>query len=219
MEVPCYKCGQAVDEGIPFCPDCAAPQIRVVIAQPAAALAGEPAGVAHAGPIVADSSSATESAVRPARVFRPCVLAAIAGSILVFLGLNFFVATLGAGFLSVVFYRQQVAGLVIKASAGARLGALSGLCFFACFALLCGAGAAVMGGAKAREQIYEGAQKWMAARASDPQMQAAFEQFKTPDGFIVAVIGGCLMLLVVCVILAGIGGSLGGMVFGSRNRT
>ena len=35
MEQPCYKCGQTVEEGIPFCPHCSAPQIRVVVAEPA----------------------------------------------------------------------------------------------------------------------------------------------------------------------------------------
>ena len=34
MEQSCYKCGSVVEEGVPFCPQCSAPQIRVVIAEP-----------------------------------------------------------------------------------------------------------------------------------------------------------------------------------------
>jgi hypothetical protein len=219
MDNPCYKCGHTVEEGTPFCPHCGAPQIRVVLATAPASASSSAAIAANAANGIAGPPIAGDAVLHGARVFRPCALAAVAASILVLLGLNLFVALLGAGFLAVVFYRQQMPGLSVKAAAGARLGALSGLLFFACLALVSAAGVVVMGGAKAREQIYEGAQKWMASRAADPQMQAALDQFKTPDGFAVALIGGCLLLLVFCVVLACIGGSLGGIVFGPRDRT
>ena len=45
MEQPCYKCRQLVEEGRPFCPHCSAPQIRVLVAEPVAAV-GTFAGVA-----------------------------------------------------------------------------------------------------------------------------------------------------------------------------
>src|SRR5579863_6810651 len=108
MERACYKCRQVVEEGMPFCPHCAAPQIRVVVSEP---LPLSPATV------TTDSLSA---AILPAsqtvpvlalpmqwsEAFRPCALAALVASLLMAMGLNPFVAMVSVGFLAVVFHRQ-----------------------------------------------------------------------------------------------------------------
>src|ERR1700745_381022 len=106
MDQPCYKCGQAVEQGIPFCPHCSAPQIRVVVAEPVAV----PCGLANA-------STSEAAAVLPAsqtipvlalpmhwsQALKPCALAALIASVLMSLGLNPFVAMFSVGFLAVVF--------------------------------------------------------------------------------------------------------------------
>src|ERR1041385_6355940 len=110
MEQPCYKCGQAVEQGVAFCPHCAAPQIRVVIAERVESFTG------FAAPAIA---SQTETGHRASQVvpvlalpmawphaIRPCVLAAVAASVLMSLGLNPFVAMFSVGFIAVVLYRQ-----------------------------------------------------------------------------------------------------------------
>ncbi len=127
MEQSCYKCRQAVEEGTAFCPHCSAPQIRVVIAEPAAPLA-----YAAAGAESQDSTALPASQIVPvlalpmqwSQALRPCALAALVASLLMSLGLNPFVAMFSVGFLAVVFYRQSQRGIMIKTSSGAALGAL-----------------------------------------------------------------------------------------------
>src|SRR5271166_1183242 len=140
MEHPCYKCGQLLEEGRPFCPHCLAPQIRVVVAEP----------VSGSGPFAEDALISQASTVLPAtetvpvlalpmrwsHALKPCALAALVASVLMMLGLNLLVAMLSVGFLAVVFYRQGQPNLEVKSWAGARLGALSGLLWFATSAIL-----------------------------------------------------------------------------------
>src|SRR5213083_2426010 len=42
MEHSCYQCGASVDEGITFCPQCNAPQIRVTVGDAITILAIDP---------------------------------------------------------------------------------------------------------------------------------------------------------------------------------
>src|SRR5437660_9980738 len=61
MEHPCHKCGQAVEDGIPFCSHCGAPQIRVAVADlepeqsAASEIAFQPAINSLSGPLPAIS--------------------------------------------------------------------------------------------------------------------------------------------------------------------
>src|SRR5579864_1332993 len=101
MEQPCYKCGQPVEEGIPFCPHCSAAQIRVIVAESA------PSPVAAADPSPTPDGTAVfpmvQGASLPLRgspLLKSCALAALVACVLVVLGLNLLVAMIGAGFLS-----------------------------------------------------------------------------------------------------------------------
>ena len=62
MEQPCYKCRQLVEEGRPFCPHCGAPQIRVLVAEPVAAVGTGPEPVAGAVAVAAGAEAAGTSA-------------------------------------------------------------------------------------------------------------------------------------------------------------
>jgi hypothetical protein len=219
MEQPCYKCGQAVEESVPFCPHCRAPQIRVVVATPVPSPAVS-AGVSEASQVSAALPNSSSVALPTHRVhfLKSAALAALVASILASLRLNIFVSMLGAGFLAVVFYRQQMPGIGIKAAVGARVGALSGLLFFVYFAAVAAVASAFLG-TNIREQILDNAQKWAASRPPEPQIQAALEQLKTPAGFIVAFVVGCVILLVVCVALASLSGSLAGVILSRRDKT
>jgi len=102
---------------------------------------------------------------------------------------------------------------------GAQLGALSGLIGSALIALVIGlVYAAPSTRGKLRDQLVENAEKWAAARPSQPQVQAALDQLKTPEGFAVALIGGVLLLMVVCTALGCLGGALGGAIFSRRDQ-
>ena len=140
MEQPCYKCGQAVEQGIPFCPHCTAPQIRVVIAEPVAGPAVFPENTESSDDAaILPERSQTLLVVLPVRwaqILKPCGLAALVATGLVGLGLNLFVAMIGTGFLSVVFARQWRPGTVVKPTAGAGIGALGGLLWYALSSLM-----------------------------------------------------------------------------------
>jgi len=217
MEHPCYKCGQAVEEGTPFCKYCSAPQIRVVVAEPVVSDAVSPDSIAESetpapGPAAEDT---VVLPVRGAHLLKPSALAALVAAVLTFLGLKLLVAMVGVGFLAVVLYRQFLHGAPIRALAGAWLGALSGLFFFGYVALV-SLLAFTFQGAKMRDQFFENAQKWMASRPPDPQIQAAFEQMKTPEGFAMAMAGACVVLLVLFPVLASLGGMLAAAILGRR---
>lgn len=222
MEQPCYKCGLAVEEGVPFCPHCSAPQIRVVLAEPVpSALAldsSTPASVAVGLPEVTEGSLTLS--VRGGYILRPCALAALVATVLFLLGLYVFVAMPSAGFLAVIFYRQRSQGAAIRAALGAKLGALSGVLFSAYIGIL-GMLASVVPEirAKAREQLLENVQKWAAARPSDPQVQAALDLLKTPEGLITALIVGSIFFLVFAVVLSSVGGAFAGSIFGRRDKS
>lgn len=223
MEQPCYKCGQVLEEGRPFCPHCGAPQIRVLIAEPVTAGAFAE-GVASASLSAALPASETVPVLAVSgswsQALKPCALAAVVTTLLMFLGLHPLVAMFSAGFLAVVFYRQWSSGGAISAGSGGKLGALGGFFCFGLMALLVAFAAMVPElRTKFREGIIENAQKWSAAHGGDAQVQSALEQMKTPEGFVMMLIFGGILLLVCSIVLGALGGALGGGIFGRRDRS
>jgi len=221
MEHPCYKCDQILEEGRAFCPHCGAPQIRVLVSE-----------AVQAAPPVESTDSATGE--RPAsetvpvlavpmrwsQALKPCGFAAVIGTLLMALGLTPAVAMFSAGFLSVLLYRQIRPGIAIGAATGARLGALGGLLWFGIAAVLAAAAATVPDlRAKIQEQVIDNATKWAAAHPPDPRIQAGLDQLKTPEGFVMMLIIGGVMMLVISVVLSTVGGSLAGALFGRRDPT
>ncbi len=221
MEKPCYKCGQTLEEGIPFCPHCSAPQIRVVVAEPVAPL---PVLVtAEAGQAALPAAQTVPVLALPmqwSQALRPCALAALVAIVLGFLHLYLFVVMLSAGFLAVIFYRQPRPGSFVKALTGARLGALSGFLFFIMTSLLAALAAAVPEiRTSMREQFIEYVKNLAASRPGDPQVQALLDQLKTPDGLVSVLVALGVLYFIASVVLAGVGGALGAAVFGRRDRS
>lgn len=224
MENPCYKCGQTVEEGIPFCPHCSAPQIRVVIAEPAPS----------PPPLAFATASSTDAAALPAsqalpvlalpmrwsQALRPCLLAAMIGTLLVFLGLYPFVAMFCVGVLAVVFYRQHRPGTPLNARASAKLGALAGIlcsCVISSFIALAATVPEIR--TKLQEQLIEGAQRAAAWFPRNPSFQASMDQLKTPQGFVNVLIACCVVLIVVSAVAGSLGGALGGAILGRRDKS
>jgi hypothetical protein len=219
MEQPCYKCGQAIEEGVPFCPHCSAPQIRVVIPDPPQATAASTRMGIPVPPVDTAASPRMPVPLRFASAIRPCALAAFLAALSMFLGLAFPAATLGAGFLAVALYRWRTAGAV-RAGLGAQLGAISGiLCFGILSAFIALAAAVPDYRIKLREQVIDYMQKAAASRPADPQVQALIEQIKTPDGFAMILIIGSVLLFVFFIGLGTLGGALGGAVLGRRDSS
>jgi hypothetical protein len=222
MEQSCYKCRQAVEEGTAFCPHCSAPQIRVVIAEPAAPLA-----YAAAGAESQDSTALPASQIVPvlalpmawSQALRPCALAALVASLLMSLGLNPFVAMFSVGFLAVVFYRQSQRGIMIKTSSGAALGALGGLLWFAMSSIFEALVVIFLHkGPELRNELLAKIQQ-AASQTSDPQVVAVFERFKSQGGLEFLMLMGLVFAFLASIVLGSLGGALGGAILGRRDRS
>ena len=219
MEQPCYKCGQAVEEGIPFCPHCSAPQIRVVVATP---VGDVPSPVAEAVPVVIHAGQSVVGLGLPFRwseTVKPCALAAMVASLLMSLGLNPFVAMISVGFLAVVLYRQRQAGTEIRVPVGIRLGALSGLLWFAIASVLETLIVIFLHkGPEIRAELITRIGQ-AASQTNDPQALAVFAYFKTPAGLELLMVSGIVMAFFASIILGGIGGALAAAILGRSRRS
>jgi hypothetical protein len=222
MEQPCYKCGQTVEEGVPFCPHCSAPQIRVVIAEPATpplALATAAASQDAAALPASQTVPVLALPMQWSHAIKPCALAALVASILMSLGLNPFVAMISVGFLAVVFYRQRGPGIKLKAASGAALGALAGLLWFAISSIFETSIVLFLHkGPELRTALITKIQE-AAAQTSDPQVLTIFDRFKTPGGLEFLMVMGLIFAFLASIVLGGLGGALGAAVLGRRDRT
>lgn len=222
MEQSCYKCGQLVEEGRPFCPHCAAPQIRVLLPEPVAAAAPYAETDAIPQPRSLPSSQTVPVLALPmswSDALRPCALAALVATILMGLGLHPFVAMLSVGFLAVVFYRQHRAGIDIKPTNGARLGAISGLLWFAMSAVLEATVVLVLHKGPEVQKALRDVIAQAATRTSDPQAAAMIEWFKTSQGLQVLMVCAIVFSFIAAIVLGAVGGALGGTVFNRRNKS
>jgi hypothetical protein len=218
MENPCYKCGQTVEEGTPFCPHCAAPQIRVVIAEPLQTSAGLGATQNQIQP-AAMHDPRMPVPLRLGSAIRASALAAFLAALTMFLGLTAPAAALGSGFLAVAFYRWRTAGSV-RIGLGAQLGAISGTLCFGIFAAFVSLATMIPDyRSKLHEQIIDYMQKAAASRPADPQVQALIDQIKTPEGFAMIMILASVLLFIFFIALGTLGGVLGGAVLGRREST
>jgi RNA polymerase subunit RPABC4/transcription elongation factor Spt4 len=222
MEKSCYKCGHTMEEGRPFCPHCGAPQIRVLIAEPA----GSTISTAEAAAIPQMSASLPASQTVPvlavpmqwSQALKPCTLAAGVASLLMLLGLNPFVGMVSVGFLAVVFYRQVRPQASIRPGTGARLGALSGLICFAMASIVEAMLVLVLHKGPEIRQALLAAINQAAARTSEAQALAMFEHFRSPEGLEFLMVFGLLFGLVAAIVLSALSGALGGAVLGPRRK-
>jgi hypothetical protein len=217
MDHSCHKCGQIIEEGKPFCPQCGAPQIRVAVAEPAEPIDADVVVMAHA----AETGLPAPINPVPTRwlfTLQPCALAAVVAVGLTILGLNPFVAALGSGFLAVIFARRRGLGISIQAGAGARLGAASAFLFFGISAIVETLAVVVLHkGAQVRSEMMEKVQQ-AAARYPGPEVQPFLDFVKSPDGFAFMVVASLLFGLLAFLILGSVGGAIGATLFRRRDR-
>jgi hypothetical protein len=208
MEIQCYKCGAALEEGTPFCERCRAPQIRVVTAAPEYS-----PGLAEI-PYPNTSSDRIEWPV----AFRAAAIAGSVGAFLMLTPLGLLgLGMVTSGLLAIVIYRSRAPECALSAGAGTRLGALSGLIGSAVFAVLATLGILISHkGPWLREKMLESIQE-AAARSSDPQAQQAVEFFKTPQGLATSLIVGAIFVFIAFVVLSAAGGAIGALVTRKRD--
>jgi RNA polymerase subunit RPABC4/transcription elongation factor Spt4 len=220
MEQPCYKCGQVVEEGRPFCPHCGAPLIRVLIAEPETAVAAYP--IAASNPRSESDIPSSQSVpllavpMHWSQALRPCFLAALVALGLMTLGLHPFVAMSSVGFLAVFFYRQRRREATIRGLTGAGVGALGGLLWFVMASIL--EVSLILITHKGPELQAELLSKLEQAskQAADPQVTALFDKMKSPGGLEVLMISGIIFAFVASIVLASLTGALGAIIFGRR---
>jgi hypothetical protein len=222
MEQPCYKCGQMVEEGRIFCPNCGAPQIRVLVAEPVAAVSLAPTVDAPQNESIVPTSQTVPVLALPvqwSRALKPCLLAALVASVLMLMGLYPVVALPCAGFLAVVFYRQGQQNVPLRSTVSIRVGAFSGLLSSGFIALLTALAATVPDlRAKMHDELLERVQKSFASQTDNPVLQFLVSHLRTPDGFVLVVVLLSGLALVLSLILGGIGGAAAGSLFGRRQR-
>lgn len=211
-----------MEEVRPFCPHCGAPQIRVLIAEPAGATI--PTAEAAAIPQLSASLPASQTVpvlavpMQWSQALKPCTLAAGVASLLMLLGLNPFVGMVSVGFLAVVFYRQLRPQASIRPGTGARLGALSGLICFAMASIVEAMLVLVLHrGAEIRQALLTAINQ-AAARTADAQALAMFEHFRSPEGLEFLMVFGLLFGLIAAIVLSALSGALGGAVLGPRRK-
>jgi hypothetical protein len=223
MEHPCHSCRQAVEDGVPFCQQCGAPQIRVATAEPLPAI--ESAGAEGQSSRDLD---ALQTAQVVSKVASPmpwssalpaCALAAAIAAVLMALGVMVpFLAVVGTGFLAVGFYRRRNPGVLIKAGTGAWLGAVSGLLCFGMSAVLEVLALAIFHkGAVLRDKMLEAIQQ-TASRTTDPQAVAMLDYLRSPAGMAVMIVFVLIFAFFAFVVLSSLGGALGGILLGRANR-
>jgi len=126
------------------------------------------------------------------------------------------VAALGAGFLAVVFARGRGAG-GIRSTAGARLGALSGLLFFGMRIFFVTSVVAFSHkGGEVRSQFIDKLQQAM-ARYPGPDVQSVLDFARSPSGLAFLLGVSLIFGFVAFIALGAIGGALGASFLGRRD--
>ncbi len=205
MDHSCPKCGAPVDSGKPFCPQCAAPQIRVAVQpSPATLSAADPQTVAHVSAAALPTGRLSWSdAWRASLVGGLCSAFAFAIGLGV-LGLGM----LAGGIVSVSAYRRRRPDMHLSTGAGARLGALSGCFGFVLLTALAPLLAFVADRGQELRQFVLDLLK-QATSSTDPQFVEAFKQFQTPEGQAILLVMFFFGLLVAFVTFSSLGGAIG----------
>jgi hypothetical protein len=218
VEHPCYQCGAAVEDGVPFCPHCSAPQIRV--AGPAVVVQ---AGAEAEAPL--PEAAVYRPAVPPGQIDWPLALAPalqagfIAAILMIIpLGASLGLGMLAAGFLAVLLYRRRVPSANLGAGMGAKLGAVSGAIGFALFGVLTAIETAVLhNGGELRAQLLKAVEQ-AAARNPDPQAQQMLQYIKSPEGLALMMVLALAVMFVIFLIFSSLGGAVGAAILHRKDR-
>jgi hypothetical protein len=217
VERLCYRCNAPVAPGVPFCPQCNAPQIRVT---PESEHRTPEADVAHSN-LAAAYEGSTHRIRWSAGLARSGVAAVASVALLQFISvfsrsaaLAFLALPLG-GWFAVYLYSRRQPGLV-TAGMGARLGAVTGF-----FVFLIGFLISAVGVVADRDEVFQVMQKAMkdaAAANPNPQAEALIKQISTPSGMMTILLLAAVMFLFVSLILCALGGTLGASMANRSQR-
>jgi hypothetical protein len=206
-----------VDDGVAFCRNCNAPQIRVAgpvveTAQPV--IEGELAGPAMS------AAPSQPGHIEWSRALPATALGGLIASLFMVTPLGpFGLGMIVAGILSVLFYRRRNPAADLTPGMGAKLGAVSGIIGFGMFSILMAMDLLVRrSGGELRAALLQAVQQ-SAARSPDPQVQQVFEYFKTPAGLALIIVMGLVVTFVIFLVLSAAGGALGAVLLRRKQRT
>ena len=211
MEHACLQCDASVEDAAPFCSSCGAAQIRFSAPEQARALVAVvpslgaeqslPAKGYRVQGFPADDSRAT---------IRAALYAGVIGAVLSSIPVvpNFILALPVAGFLSVLFFRRWTHGPEPRPSVGFKLGALAGLFAFLAFLIFTAIGTLTFHVEGELRQAMVEAVRLQQARATDPQVRQMLDYFMTPQGMMLMMGFGFLLMGITFVLLAGTGAAL-----------
>ena len=192
-----------MEDGVSFCPQCNAPQIRVSVSassEPGTLPASAPSPHAATGEI--DWPQAL-----PAAVVTGVGMAVLALLTAPLFRAGFLVWLLAGGAACVAFYQRRRPLAVLRARLGARLGAVSGLFGFLTFALLQSLLLFAARSDELRQELRQMVEQ-AAAQNPDPRAQEMMHRFTTPEGLAILIALTMILFLVLFVALAAAGGAL-----------
>ena len=207
-----------MQEGIAFCPQCNAPQIRVAVAEPLTPpVATSDQGATSPSYPYFISPLATRidwSQALPATALAGLIAAVLMMTPFVAFGLGMLIG----GSLSVVFYRRRNPVANITPRMGSRLGMASGILGGCIFTVLLSARTIMLHEwGQIRQKVIELVEQ-AAARNPDPQALQALEFLKTEQGIALLVTSALVGTMVAFVIFSGLGGALGAALLRRKGR-
>jgi zinc-ribbon domain len=227
---PCPQCGRELEAGIPFCSQCGAPQIRVSMVDPPSSDPVPGASVElHRKSEPISSPSQRKIASDDLAIDWPLARsrASIAGIIMVLvmmyppLGGLFFICMPLGGALAVFLYARKRRTSYVSLAAGTRIGVIAGFVAFTISAALLAGTFAIEHFAMHRNKELVGLFRVQIEQAiavnPDPQVRQMAQVLLTPDGMALVVVLGMVFVFVMFLVLCGLGGMLGSMVFTKRS--
>jgi hypothetical protein len=229
VEHPCYKCATSIDETLPFCPHCGAPQIRVVSPEEDASQAPPPFSsdaerhlvTPATWPSGAPANIPQTSAIQWELAWKGALLCGLGAAVLTampVLGLGCCLWLLGAGALAVWLYQRRVPGILVTPGMGMRIGAVSGGIGYVATTIW-SVFRFASNSQEFRTALQEQMEKSLAANP-DPRAQEIMRQFmgnlNTPQGLATFFVLIMAIMAVVFVIFSAAGGALGASMFARR---
>jgi len=236
MDSSCYKCGAAVEDSTPFCPNCNAPLIRVSVAGPGAELTPplEPVSVEpqptgevqpSAAPLYSSSPDNPQHDPPPSKDInwsQVVPVALIAGTIsaiswaMPFLGFLFWMSATGV--LAVILYLRRMPGASLTSGAGARIGILAGAFGFGFFAILVAMQMLLTRNTNRFRAFMQQIVEQAAAQNADPRAQEMLQRMTSPQGLALILTATLVMALLAFLFFSGLGGALGSYLLRKRQR-